>query len=462
MTRILLVDDEARILDSFSKGLESIGYEVDVASSGENALLALAECGADIVVTDYVMPGMDGMALLESVREKYPGIPVIVFTGHSSIESAVEAMRKGAFDYIAKPFNLDEVDVVLNRAIEYNRLLEENAALKNQIKRQFDFRNIIGSGDAMQEVYRIMDKVKDTRSTVLITGQSGTGKELIAKGIHFNGRLKEKPFITVDCASLTESLLESELFGHARGSFTGAHRDKRGYFEEADGGTIFLDEIGEFSPHLQTRLLRILQESEFTRVGESIHRHVNVRVLAATNRNLEKAVAEGRFRKDLFYRLNVITVNVPPLVERLEDIPPLVDHFIGKFNDKLGKNVELIAEDVLNLFSNYEWPGNVRELENVMESIITFCDGTMIRMRDVPKPLKEKIERNKTEDIEELVTITYREAKRNMIEQFTLDYLHTLLDKCKGNVRAAARISGMDRGSFYRLLKKYNVNIDNR
>jgi len=340
MPKVLLVDDEEKLLKSLSIGLESMGYEVITAQSGAAALAAVDGSLPDMLITDLVMPGMDGISLMKEIKEKSDGLPVIIMTGHGTVETAVRAMKEGAFDYITKPFNLDEVEVILKRALEHTRLVAENRALKKQIKKKFAFSSIIGMADAMQEVYSIMERIKDTPSNVLITGESGTGKELIARALHYNGALKDCPFVTVDCASLTDNLLESELFGHVKGAFTGAFKDKIGYFEAADGGTIFLDEIGEFSPHLQTRLLRVLQEGEFSRVGDHKICKVDVRVIAATNRDIEEAAERGEFREDLFYRLNVINIKVPPLRDRVEDIPDLTTFFISNFNEKLGKNIK--------------------------------------------------------------------------------------------------------------------------
>ena len=461
MAKVLLVDDEERILQSFAKGLESIGWDVETARSGGDALRAVEESQPDVVVTDLVMPEMDGLALLAEVRKRAPNLPVVIFTGHGTVETAVRAMKSGAFDYISKPFNLDEVDVVLNRAIEHNRLLAENLALKNQIRKKYSFSSIIGSGGEIQAVYRIMEKIKDTRSSVLITGESGTGKELIAKAIHFNGFLRDKHFVTVDCAALSENLLESELFGHVKGSFTGAHRDKEGYFKAADGGSIFLDEIAEFSPHLQTRLLRVLQEGEFSRVGDNRTVKVQVRLIAATNRNLEHAVKQGRFREDLFYRLNVINIKVPPLRKRLEDIPLLADHFIAQFNEKFGKKIEGISPDALIYFSQYEWPGNVRELENLMERVIVFCEESVIRPRHLKEPLKALVDLSELngDELKDLESCSYKEAKNIIVKRFNRDYFSGLLTKYHGNVSEAARRSGIDRSSFYRLLRKYDIPI---
>lgn len=458
MANVLLVDDEEKILTSFGKGLQSMGHGVATANSGPAALEEIEREIPEIVITDLVMPEMDGLTLLAKIRERHPNLPVIIFTGHGTIETAVRAMKEGAFNYIAKPFNLDEVDVVLQRALEHTRLVKENIALKNQIEKKYAFSSIIGDSGAMKDVYGVMDKVKDTRSNVLITGGSGTGKELIAKAIHFNGFLKDKPFITVDCASLSENLLESEMFGHVKGAFTGAIRDKTGYFEIADGGTIFLDEIAEFSPHLQTKLLRVLQEGEFSPVGSSREKKVCVRVIAATNRSLENAVRSGRFREDLYYRLNVIHIRVPSLVERLEDIPQLVNFFLGRLNAKFGKNIESVSSDALSVFARYEWPGNVRELENIMERAMVFCDEPTIFPRHLPDPLRKLADSEaQAGSLKELVNVTYKEAKERTIGRFNRDYICELLKTCEWNISEAARLSGLDRGSLYRLMKKHGI-----
>jgi two-component system, NtrC family, response regulator AtoC len=458
MVKVLLVDDEEKIRASFSKGLEGMGYEVATVGAARAALEKIAEDTPDIVISDLVMPEMDGLSLLAEIKERNPNLPVIIITGHGTIETAVRAMKEGAFDYVTKPFNLDEVELVLSRAVEHARLLAENIALRSQIEKKFSFDNIIGESDAMQEVYRILDKVKDTHSSVLITGESGTGKELIAKAIHFNGFLKDKPFITVDCASISENLLESELFGHVRGAFTGAHRDKTGYFEAADGGTIFLDEIAEFSTHLQTKMLRSLQEGEIAPVGSSRVKKVNVRVIAATNRDLASAVRLGQFREDLFYRLNVIHVRVPPLRERIEDIPRLVESFLGRFNEKFGKKIKRISSDSLSAFARYDWPGNVRELENVMERLVIFCDDRIILPHHLPESLRRIAGQTLPADpIQELINTPYKEAKNHAIRRFNEEYLRELLKASEGNVSEASRKSGVDRGCFYRLMRRYGI-----
>lgn len=458
MANLLLVDDEERILASLSKALSEDGHEIKTAGSGPIAISILEASEIDLVLTDLVMPDMGGLELLKKIKKDYPGIPVIILTGHGTVETAVEAMKYGAYDYISKPFNLDEVEVIISRSLEHKKLVEENISLKNQLQKQYAFDNIVGNSNSIRNVYGIIDRVKNTKSTVLITGHSGTGKELVARAIHYNGFLKNKPFLTVDCAALSENILESELFGHAKGAFTGAHRDKTGYFEEADGGTIFLDEIGEFTLGLQSRLLRFMQEGEFSRVGESAMRKVDVRVLAATNRDLDEMVEEGTFREDLFYRLNVITINVPTLLNRLEDIPLLATHFITKFNEKLSKNVTSVSDELMTLFANYTWPGNVRELENLLESVITFCDDSVLDVKHIPESIKKKItvcaSLSCSPDRE---ILPFKEAKDKSVDDFTRHYLLMLLNTCEWNITNASRKCGLDRGHLYRLMKKYSI-----
>lgn len=462
LIRILLVDDEQRLLEALAKGLGAMGYDVSACSSAVDALSTLESQSFHVLVTDLVMPEMDGMQLLTQVREKHPGLPVIILTGHGTIPGAVKAMQQGAFNFITKPYNLDEVDANLKKAAEHASLIAENQALREQVDRRISYAGIIGESGPMQKVFRIIDRVKDTRSTVLITGESGTGKELAARALHYSGFLKDKPFVTVDCAALAESLLESELFGHVRGAFTGAHKDHAGFFEAAHGGTIFLDEIGEFSPGLQTRLLRVLQEGEYTRVGDNKSRKVNVRVIAATNRDLESAVAGARFREDLFYRLNVISIHMPPLRQRFEDIPVLINHFLHKFNKTIGKRVMRVTPDAMEIFTNYTWPGNVRELENMMERLVTFCDDDAIKAIALPDEVKSKASEVQEEQRQarSFIAKSYKDAKSDIVEKFTVEYLEALLTECDGKITRAANRSGMDRGCFYRLMKKYGIDRD--
>jgi len=384
---VLLVDDEENTRTALSIALTREGYQVLSASSGEMGIEVLDGNPVDIVVTDMKMPGVTGMELLQYVRKHYPEIMVIVITGYASVESAITAMKDGAFDYITKPIKLEEVKITLQKASEKRNLLIENLLLKQQLKGKYKFENMVGTSRSMHEVFSLMEKVVNTESTVLIQGESGTGKELVAKAIHYNGPRKDKPFVAINCAAIPSELLESELFGHLKGSFTGAVANRTGRFELADTGTIFLDEIGSMSLALQGKILRVLQEREYERVGGGRTTKVDVRVISATNVDLEKAVKKGLFRDDLFYRLNVIPIHLPPLRERVEDIPLLAAHFIKKYNEKLGKDIKGLGPGVLDQLSAYDWPGNIRELENIVERALTLTEGRYIEPGSLPQSI---------------------------------------------------------------------------
>lgn len=381
---ILLVDDEDNTRDALCLALERQGYNVVAAASGQAGMRELEKNPVDILITDMKMPGVTGMDLLAFARKNYPAIMVIMITGYGSIETAITAMKNGAFDYITKPIKLDEVKITLLKAAEKRNLLLENLLLKQQLKGKYTFENIVGTSRAMQEVFSVMEKVVNSESTVLIQGGSGTGKELVAKAIHYNGPRKEKPFVAINCAAIPHELLESELFGHVKGSFTGAVANKPGKFELANTGTIFLDEIGSMSLSLQGKILRVLQEKEIERVGGSKPLKVDVRIISATNVELDKAVKKGLFREDLFYRLNVIPIHLPPLKDRAEDIPLLVAHFIKKYNEKTKKNIKGLASGVMDCLAAHDWPGNIRELENVIERAVTLTDGDYIQEEALP------------------------------------------------------------------------------
>ncbi|MGB9629808.1 MAG: sigma-54-dependent transcriptional regulator, partial [Thermodesulfobacteriota bacterium] len=375
--RILVVDDEEIVCESCKRILEEEGYEVEIALSGEEALHKMKENSYDIVITDLKMPGMDGMEVLKNIRKDYPDTIVIMITGFATVETAVESMKLGAFDYIPKPFTPDEVSIVVKKAIDQKTLLLENIYLRQELQEKYGFHNIIGKSKKMQEIYRVIVKVAPTDSTVLIYGQSGTGKELIARAIHFNSPRRDKPFVPVDCAVLAENLLESELFGHVRGSFTGAVTTKPGLFEVADGGTVFLDEVGNISLGIQAKLLRVLQEKEFTPVGGTKPKKVDIRLISATNKDLEKMIKEGTFREDLYYRLNFVPIHLPPLKERQEDIPLLSVHFLKKFSEEMGKSIKGFTPEAMEKLMKYSWPGNVRELENMIGRTVVMIDEEM-------------------------------------------------------------------------------------
>ncbi|MGD0843508.1 MAG: sigma-54 dependent transcriptional regulator [Geobacteraceae bacterium] len=381
---ILLVDDEEPVRESLQLLLKNADYLISGCGSGEEALQLLANEQFDIIVTDLFLPDITGIDILTKAKRFSPSIEVILITGHASAETAVRAMKEGAFDYITKPLNIEELRVIIAKAIEKQQILSENVYLKKQLREKYEFSNIIGSSPAMQKVFSRITKINKTDSTVLVLGESGTGKELIAKAIHSNGPRRDKPFIAVHCGAIPENLLESELFGHTKGAFTGAIRDKMGKFEAANHGTIFLDEIATLPMHLQIKLLRVLQEQEVERIGSNKQIKLDVRIISATNVNLEAEVKKGAFRDDLFYRLNVIPVTLPPLRERVEDILPLVRHFLAKYCKEMDRPSMNIAKEALIALEVYNWPGNVRELENVVERTVALTEGDQITLSDLP------------------------------------------------------------------------------
>ena len=386
--KILLIEDEAPSREALALLLKNTGYEVTGAGSGQEAFEKLAADRFNIVITDLFLPDLDGIDILKKVKALSPLIEVILITGHASAETAVKAMKEGAFDYITKPLNLDELRLIIEKALEKRRLLSENVYLRKQLREKFEFANIIGNSPAMQKVFSRMNRVIKTDSTILIMGESGTGKELVAKAIHFNGHRRDKPFIAVHCGAIPENLLESELFGYVKGAFTGALKDKLGKFEAADQGTIFLDEIGTMPMHLQTKLLRVLQEQEVERIGTNRPIKLDVRVISATNQNLEEAVRDGNFRDDLFYRLNVIPIVIPPLRERVEDILPLVNCFFLKYCKDMKRPLMSLTREALEALEVYRWPGNVRELENVVERLVALTENDQVTIDDLPSAIR--------------------------------------------------------------------------
>ncbi len=383
MEKILIVDDERSMRDVLSIMLKRAGYAVSVASDGDEAIGLLGNEIFDLVITDLKMPKVGGLDVLKAVKESSPETVVLVITAFASTDTAVEAMKRGAYDYLTKPFQIDEVQLIIRNALEKRRLATENVLLKREMASQSSFTQIIGQSDAMQKVFEVIRKVADSKSNVLICGESGTGKELVARAIHYNSARVKMPFVAVNCSALPEPLLESELFGHMRGSFTGAVSNKEGLFETASGGTIFLDEIGDTSPSIQVKLLRVIQEREIRRVGGTRDVKVDVRIVAASNKDLEKAVAEGSFREDLYYRLDVIPIQLPPLRMRTGDIPLLTQHFLDRFATTSGKPAPTIGPDAMRMLLNHEWKGNVRELENLMERLVAFSTGGDIKPEDL-------------------------------------------------------------------------------
>ncbi|MFT4690206.1 MAG: two-component system response regulator AtoC [Limisphaerales bacterium] len=386
MAKVMLVDDEVTMVQIVTEMLRGEGHEVFPYTSGEQAFAELEENEPELVITDLYLDktGAQGMEMLRRARALNPPPIVIVVTGYGSIETAVEAMKKGAYDYLEKPFKLEELRLTVERALSYNDAISENVYLKKQLKKKYRFNQIIGTSGPMQQVYKMVERVADTDSTVLIRGESGTGKELVAKALHYNSRRQFSTFVPINCSALPEHLLESELFGHRKGAFTGAINDKQGLFQAADGGTIFLDEVGTMSAVLQSRLLRVLQEREVRPVGDNTPIHVNVRVLAATNEILEDRIKDGGFREDLYYRLNVITIDLPGLRERLDDIALLCSHFLKAKAAENSTRIPSISKRVMAVFSAHEWPGNVRELENAIERACALCDDGLIKVDDLP------------------------------------------------------------------------------
>jgi DNA-binding NtrC family response regulator len=457
--RILVVDDEMIVCESCKRILEEEGYEAETALSGKEAFEKMKEDPFDVVITDLKMPGIDGMEVLKTFRKDYPDSIIVMITGFSTVETAVEAMKLGAFDYIPKPFTPDEVAIVVKKAIEKKNLMLENTYLRQELQEKYGFHNIVGKSKKMQEVYRIIAKVAVTDSTVLIYGQSGTGKELIARAIHFNSPRREKQFVPVDCAVLSENLLESELFGHVRGSFTGAVTTKPGLFEVADGGTVFLDEVGNISLAIQAKLLRVLQEREFTPVGGTKAKKVDIRLIAATNKDLEKMIKDEVFREDLYYRLNIVPICLPTLKERQEDIALLAVHFLKKYSEEMGKTVKGFMPDAMEKMMKYPWPGNIRELENVIERTVVMIDDEMVRADHLilpGQPEKEVSENQIPMTSEELKEIK-KQMREKAVEEVERAFVLSALERHQWNVTRAAEEVGMLRPNFQALMRKYNL-----
>ncbi len=444
---ILLIDDDDSLRRVMEFSLTEAGYTVRTAASGEDGLRLFEKDPFDAVITDITMPGMSGMEVLAKVRRRDADIPVIVITAYGTIESAVEAMKKGAFDYITKPVSRDELRLTLEKAVRMRRLEKENVELRAEVTDRYRFESIIGSSEKMKEVLDLAGRVAASDASLLITGESGTGKELLAKGVHFNSRRADGPFVAVNCAAIPESLIESELFGHVKGAFTGAVKDKEGKFQLADGGTLFLDEIGDLRIDLQAKILRALQEREVDRVGGGKPVSVDVRVIAATNKDIERAVKEGAFREDLYYRLNVITLFIPPLRERKEDIPLLASHFLKKFNKDADVRVDAAA---LSVLTAYGWPGNVRELENVIERASVLKRGVLITRDELPEKLKK--EKTGVEDI-----ILNLPEQGISLEDLEKSLIIKALEKHKGNQTRAAEYLGITRPTLIYRMEKFGL-----
>lgn len=387
--KVLIIDDEVSLLKLLHLGLKSSDLEVSTVETAQRGLELFQSETFDVVVSDIGLPDLDGIEVLKRLKALQPEVPVIMITAHGTVASALKAMKSGAYDYIPKPFEPEELRLVIDRAMQTKRMSSDLVRLQQEVGSKYDFSNIIGTSAAIKNVFERIKKAADTKSTILILGESGTGKELLAKSIHFNSSRKNGPFVVIDCSAIPENLIESELFGHTKGAFTGADRAKKGLFEEADGGSVFLDEIGELPLEMQAKLLRVLQESTLKRVGDTKPISIDVRVIAATNRNLEEEVKAGRFRQDLFYRLNVVPLHAPALRERRDDIPLLVQHFLKKFAAASKRNTLSLDPQVMDRLRSFEWPGNVRQLENLIEQMAVMAEGDKITLKDLPPPLSE-------------------------------------------------------------------------
>jgi len=452
--KILVVDDESKIRESFSDILSLEDFDVDTAQNGEEAITLIEEDLYDVALIDLNMPKVDGMEVLKYLVDHSIDTIGIILTGYATIRTAVEAMKAGAFDYLAKPVKMEEVIMVINRALEFRDIKRENVALKNQLKKKYKFDNFIGDSSEMNKVFRIIEKVADTDSTVLILGESGTGKELVAKAIHYNSMRRDKPLIPVNCGAIPEDLLESELFGHEKGAFTNAIRTRIGRFEMSNGGTIFLDEIGEMSPHLQVKLLRILQEQEFERLGSTKTIKCDIRVIAATNKDLDKLVLENQFREDLYYRLRVIPVEIPPLRDRRSDIPLLIHHFVDIMVKTRGKEIKGVSKDVMKAFMNYDWPGNVRELENIIERMVILTDADELTVNDLPDKLLQK---QKTEDVGPSMIPDDGFSLNNAINDYEKLLIIRALEKADWVKNRAAKLLNMNRTTLVEKIKKQGI-----
>jgi DNA-binding NtrC family response regulator len=440
---VLIVEDDDKMRDLLRKIISLEGYDVTLADNGNSALTLFEKNSYDIVLTDIKMPGLNGLELLKQIKRISSGTYVIIMTAFGTINSAVEAMKQGAYDYISKPFKLDEIRLLIQKILDERALRQEVASLRKEVRRRYQFSNIIGKSKAMQEIFDLIEKIAYGKSTVLIHGKSGTGKELVAKAIHYNSPRKDKPFIAVNCSAIPETLLESELFGHIKGAFTGAVATRSGLFEEADNGTLFLDEIGELSPAIQVKLLRVLQEREIKPVGGTASKRIDIRLITATNRNLHKMVKQGTFREDLYYRLNVIPINLPPLMERAEDIPLLMRHFVTRYGKENNRPDITISREALQPLMNYSWPGNVRELENVIERAVILCKDNIITPDDLPSHiLQEGTQPVPSTDLTHL-----------SLKEVEMGHIKRVLESVGGHKMKAAEILQIDRRTLYRKLQ---------
>lgn len=459
--RILTIDDESVICDACRLVLSERGYFVGTSMTGEAGLRAIAEDVYDVVLLDMKLPDRDGMDILRRLRKENPDLHVIVMTGYSTVSNAVEAMRRGAFDYLAKPFTEDELRIAVERAMENKRLKEENLYLRTQLYESFDFNNIIGENPKILRIFDHIQRVAPTDSTVLIEGESGTGKELVARAIHAHSQRAARKFIALDCSTLSTGLLDSELFGHVKGAFTGAIHNKAGIFEVADAGTLFLDEVANLNSEIQGKLLRVMETQEYKPVGASAEKKTDVRIIAATNRELKRLVDEGAFREDLFYRFNVFPIYLPPLRERKDDIPKLAYHFLKFFCKEMGKRIEGFSDDAIELLVKQEWPGNVRQLKNVIERLVIMADESildMVNMMDFLRIKKAAHETSVPETLSELHGFK-KQILKDHYRQTEKAFLMKALKDCDGNISRAAKKVGMQRSNFHALMKNHNLSV---
>jgi DNA-binding NtrC family response regulator len=452
---ILVVDDQGAHRDLSRSALNNAGFSVVTASSGMEALERLRSASFGLVLTDQIMPGMSGLELLREIRSERPRLPVVIVTAHGTVETAVDAMKAGASDFIPKPFTPEELLLVVQRVLEHQDLVEEVRSLRERVGDPYRFDRIVSKSPRMTEIFEMVRNLADLDTTVLITGETGTGKELVAHAIHHNSHRRDQRFVRINCGALTETLLESELFGHERGAFSGAVQARRGKFEYASGGTLLLDEIGDISPAMQLKLLRVLQEKEIQRVGGNETIAVDVRILATTNKNLETAMAAGAFRSDLYYRLNVARIHLPPLRERVEDVPLLAEHFLRSFCEKTGRTLRGIGRDAMNMMMDYDWPGNVRELANAIERAAVMAKDDHIAAIELPL----RPERSRPGEPDSLIIDQpFKDGRQHAIVRYEKTYLVQCLRHYRGNVGQSAQHCGIDTKTFYRKMQEYGLN----
>jgi DNA-binding NtrC family response regulator len=452
MEKILIIDDEKSVLDMLNVVFKKEGYRVKKSLSAQKALELIDEEDFDLILSDIRLPQISGMELLRKVKEKKPGIPVIMITAYGTIKQAIEAFKAGAIDYVVKPFDVEELKIIVSQGLEKIKLKEENILLKKELKEKYSFKNMVGKSKKMKEIYSLIEKLAATDSTVLITGESGTGKEMAARAVHLLSQRWDNSFVSLNCGALPENLLESELFGHVKGSFTGAVVDKKGMFEVAEKGVLFLDEVGEMSPWTQVKLLGAIQDKKIRRVGGTEEIPVDVRIIAATNQNLKKKIEEEKFREDLFYRLNVISFEMPPLREKKEDLPLLVSHFLKKYCKKMGKKMKRIVPEVMNIFESYPWPGNVRELENLIERIVAIEDRGTITEDSLPEELLKPRKKPET-------NLLFQQGfnLNSHLDEIAQNYIREARQAANGNLKETASLLGVSYRTLRYLIDKYGL-----